>query len=67
MGEFAGVLLGVVGLLLLIGVFLGGGWAVWSRARVSGRKTYMFLGGAMLAIGAYAVIAAVVAAIRQFS
>ncbi|WP_156822449.1 hypothetical protein [Demetria terragena] len=67
MSEFAGVLLGVVGIFILIAAFGGGGWVVLKNARASGRRTYMFLGGAMLAIAAYASIAAVVALIQQFT
>lgn len=65
MGEFAGILLGIAGVVVLVGVFGGGGWVIWKRARVSGRRTYLFLGGALMAIGAYGAVALVVALVRE--
>lgn len=65
MGDFAGIVLGVAGVLVLVGVFIGGGWAIWKRARLSGRRTYLFLGGALMAIGAYGAVAAVFALVQQ--
>lgn len=65
MDEFAGVVLGIAGVLVLVGVFGGGGWVIWKRARISGRRTYLFLGGALMAIGAYGTVALVVALVRQ--
>lgn len=64
MDEFVSVVLGVAGVLVLVGAFGGGGWVVWRNARASGRRTFMFLGGAMMAIAAYGLLAAIYALFR---
>lgn len=58
MGGFAGVLLGVVGILIVVGAFIGGGWMVVRRARYTGSGPMLFLGWALIVIGGYGLVAA---------
>ena len=56
-------LLAVVGVLILVAAFAGGGWALFDHARRTGSRPLQFLGLALMGIAAYGLVAAVVAVV----
>lgn len=67
MGGFAGMLLGVVGILIVVGAFAGGGWMLVRRARETGSSPLLFLGWALIVIGAYGFGAAIWSLIQSLT
>ncbi|YAL82722.1 hypothetical protein ACMYYO_12420 [Dermacoccaceae bacterium W4C1] len=67
MGGFVSALLGVVGVLIVVGAAAGGGWLLVRRGRYTGSGSTLFLGWALIAIGAWGAAAALWALIQQLT